>query len=140
MARLALPLSIAALAALGGCAVPDSNYPDRATPVATASSPGVVATSGQPVLISSGPARAGTVIVPATNAFRTGAGVVESVAAVHITPATTASTGSSAPERLAYRLTIRMDDGTMQAVDQDNRGFRVGDRIEVGGDGRVTRR
>jgi outer membrane lipoprotein SlyB len=41
---------------------------------------------------------------------------------------------------MAYRLTIKMDDGSYQAVDQDNRSFQVGDRVQLTGDGRVMRR
>src|SRR3954471_2954312 len=122
MARIAIPLTLAAVAVLGACATRDPNLPDRPTPVATAP----VMTSGQPVLIASGPVQPGTVIVPATSAFRPGSGIVESVQAVHITPAPSASAGAGAPERLAYRLTLRMDDGSMQAVDQTSREFQVG--------------
>ncbi len=149
-ARTALPFSLAALALLGACAAPDYRTPG--TPVASTSgapvtsangtavvsSPAVV--TGQPVLITSGPVQPGTVIVPAGNVFRAGDGTVEAVQAVHITPAASASTGASAPERLAYRLSLRMSDGSMQAVDQDNPGFRVGDRVEITPDGKVTSR
>ncbi|MBV8030500.1 MAG: hypothetical protein JO035_03220 [Betaproteobacteria bacterium] len=150
MQRLAIPLSLVAAAVMAGCASPD--YDTRAAtpvvsssgqPVMTGSAPAVVATpavvTGQPVLIASGPVQAGTPIVPATNTFRSGQGTVENVAIVHITPAT-ASAGSSSPERLAYRLTVRMDDGSLQAVDQDNRSFQVGDRVELTNDGHVVRR
>lgn len=37
----------------------------------------------------------------------------------------------------AYRLTLRMDDGTVQSIVQDNRLFRVGDRVQVTPEGRV---
>jgi hypothetical protein len=137
MARTAIPLSILAVAVLGACASRDPNYPDRPTPVATA--PAVVAT-GQPVLIASGPVQPGTVVVPASSVFKPGSGVIESIAAVHITPAPSASAGAGAPERLAYRLTVRMDDGSMQAIDQTAREFNVGDRVSITSDGRVTRR
>ena len=43
------------------------------------------------------------------------------------------------PERVAYRLGIKMDDGTLQAIDQDNRDFQVGDRVQLTADGRVIR-
>ncbi|MGQ0751081.1 MAG: glycine zipper 2TM domain-containing protein [Betaproteobacteria bacterium] len=38
----------------------------------------------------------------------------------------------------AYQLTLRMDDGTVQNVVQDNRAFQVGDRVQVTTDGRVV--
>lgn len=37
----------------------------------------------------------------------------------------------------AYQLTVRMDDGTVQTVVQDNRLFHVGDRVQITPDGRV---
>jgi hypothetical protein len=132
MARIALPLSILAAAALAACATPEPEQVYRASPT-------IGSATGQPVLIASGPVQPGTVITPATSVFKPGNGVVESIAAVHIVPAPSASTGASAPERLAYRLTIKMDDGTLQAVDQDNRGFQVGDRVQVAADGRVNK-
>jgi hypothetical protein len=148
MARIALPLTLASLALLGACA---TDY-DRGTPVAAApvvsgsgavvSSGTVVApavVSGQPVLIASTPAP-GAVIVPSTAPFKAGMGTVEAVQVVHITSAASASAGSSAPDRLAYRLTLKMDDGSLQAVDQDNRNFAVGDRVEIASNGVVVRR
>lgn len=155
MTRLAFPLSLVALAVLAGCGGPDY-YADRGTPVTTSSGPTVVTTqsaaapaavvspgtvvTGQPILISSGPVQPGAVIVPAGNVFRAGMGTVEAVQALHIAPAPSASAGASLPERLAYRLSLKMDDGSMQAVDQDNPGFRVGDRVEIASNGRVVRR
>jgi outer membrane lipoprotein SlyB len=38
----------------------------------------------------------------------------------------------------AYQLTLRMDDGTVQNIVQDNRAFQVGDRVQVTTDGRVV--
>lgn len=37
----------------------------------------------------------------------------------------------------AYQLTLRMDDGTLQTVVQDNRLFHAGDRVQITPDGRV---
>src|SRR6185295_9529720 len=157
MARFAIPLTVLA-AALAGCGtyeqprtaavVTSSGAPVIAsgavvsgTPVAPAPATVVAAPAvvGQPILIASGPVQPGTPIAPQGTTFRPGNGTIESVAALHITPYAGASAGASAPERLAYRLTVKMDDGTMQAVDQDNRSFAVGDRIQIGADGRVTR-
>jgi outer membrane lipoprotein SlyB len=51
-----------------------------------------------------------------------------------------ASTGATLPgSQSAYRVTVRMDDGTYQAVDQDNRGFMVGDRVSFAADGNLTK-
>ena len=148
MARIAIPLSLVTLAFLGACAAPD--YPATGAPVVSSSGTPVtsgtpVATgavvTGQPVLVSSGPVQAGTVVVPATSAFRAGTGTIEAIQAVHVTPYTaSASAGASVPTRTAYRLTMKMDDGTMQAVDQTNPDFRIGDRVEMQSDGTVVRR
>lgn len=146
MARIALPLSLFALAALAACATPD--YGTTATPVVTSSSGTAVTTAssgavvtGQPVLIASGPVQPGTVIVPTSNIFRAGMGTIEAVQAVHITPyGASASAGASQPQRTAYRLSMKMDDGSMQAIDQSNGDFRIGDRVEIRGDGTVIRR
>ncbi len=137
MARLAIPLTILAAAVLGACATRDPNYPDRPTPAAGAP---VTSSSGQPILYSSGPVTPGTPIVPATTVFKPGVGTIESISTVHITSAASASAGSSAADRLAYRLTVKMDDGSLQAIDQDNRNFAVGDRVEITGNGQVIRR
>ena len=37
----------------------------------------------------------------------------------------------------AYQLTVRMDNGVVQNIVQDNRSFQVGDRIQITNDGRV---
>jgi hypothetical protein len=111
-------------------------------PPAARSAASVTTTTGQPVLYGSGaPLRSSPLLVPATAAFKPGSGVIESVQLVHILPVGTAPSASAgaAGERLAYRLTIRMDDGSFQAVDVNNRNFMVGDRISLTGDGRVTR-
>jgi hypothetical protein len=155
MARLAIPLSAAALAALAACTTYDPNYPN--TPVSSASgavtapSAGTTVTSsgsqlaGNPVVYPAAVPTAGAALTPSGSAstFRPGNGVVESVALVHILPAPgdpSASAGAGAPERLAYRLSIKMDDdASFQAVDQDNRNFMAGDRVRLTGDGRVMR-
>jgi outer membrane lipoprotein SlyB len=155
MARVAIPLSIAALAALAACTSYDPNYPN--TPVSstsgavTAPSSGTTVTSsgsqiGNPVVYPPAVPTAGAALVPSGNnasTIRPGNGVVESVALVHILPAPgnpSASAGAGMPERLAYRLSIKMDDdASFQAVDQDNRNFMAGDRVRLTGDGRVMR-
>ena len=38
----------------------------------------------------------------------------------------------------AYQLTVRMENGTVQTVVQDNRSFQVGDRVQITNDGRVV--
>ncbi len=140
MTRLAIPLSIAALAALAACST-DPNYP--ANPVNASPRAGV---AGNPIVYAPAvPSAAGATLTPSSpgTLFRAGTGVVESVALVHILPAPgdpSASAGAGMPERLAYRLTIKMDDdASFQAVDQDNRNFMAGDHVRLTGDGQVMR-
>lgn len=71
--------------------------------------------------------------------IRPGFGFIESVAVVpHARPASAAA-GGSAPDRNAYRLFLRMDNGGSQTVDQDNPTFMAGERIEITADGRILR-
>lgn len=145
MARIAVAIPMLALAVLGGCETYDEGY-RTSTPVASASIP---ATSGAIVTVPSavvtGPSTAvvatpGTAVAPApATAFHTGYGVVDSVSQVRVVPPTSASAGSSSPPFTAYRLTLRMDDGTMQTIDEDNRSFMVGDRVQITSDGHITR-
>lgn len=142
MARFAIPAALAA-AALAACAAPEraANDPN--------SSRNVVGTAtGQPLLYAQGgPVAGGQRLVPASSAFKPGAGTVESIALVHYLPVSggtfvpqaSPSAGASGERGIAYRLTIRMDDGSYQAVDQSSREFLVGDRVAIAGDGRVMR-
>lgn len=145
MARLAIPAALAAAAMLGACAAPErvaTNDPNTSRNAA-----GTV--SGQPILHAHGaPVAGGQPLVPASSAFKPGAGTVESIALVHYVPISggsfvpqpSPSAGATGERGIAYRLTIRMDDGSYQAVDQSSREFLVGDRVAIAGDGRVTRR
>ncbi len=149
MARLAIHAALAAAAALGACAAPDR--------VATTNDPNASRTAigpvtGQPVLYVQGaPVAGGQQLVPASATFKPGSGTIESIALVHIVPASAGPLVPLAPspsagatsvpgERaLAYRLTIKMDDGSYQAVDQTSRNFLVGDRVALAGNGQVTK-
>jgi hypothetical protein len=156
MARIAIPLSIAAIAALAACSTNAPNtYPNQpvgsASGAVTAPASGTSVTSarsglsGNPVVYPvATPDATGAVLTPsnAATTFRPGTGVVEAVQLVHVNPApgTPSSTaGGTVPQSVAYRLTIRMDnDGSMQAVDQDNSNFRAGDRVSLSGDGKIA--
>ncbi len=153
MARASVALPLLVLAALAGCETYDEGY-RSATPVASSSIPStsgaivtvpsaVVTTPGTAVVASPGVAvvpAPGTAVVPASaTSFRTGYGVVDSVAQVRIAPPVSASGGSSSPPFTAYRLTLRMDDGTVQTIDEDNRSFMAGDRVQITPDGHVIR-
>jgi len=145
MARVAVVLPVFALAALAGCASYDEGY---GTPAPVASSTGtrgaivtvpsatVTATPGTAIVTTPGVAVAPS---PST-VFHTGYGVVDSVAQVRVAPPASASAGSSSASAFtAYRLTLRMDDGTVQTIDQDNRSFMVGDRVQITPDGHIVR-
>ena len=124
--KLALALSALAAAGLAGC----TTYydPPPATPVTT--------TSGTPVLSASSTVPAPTA---PNSAFRTGYGIIESISLVTL-PAS-ASAGASQPAVVGgpYRMTLRMDDGSIQTVIQNTRAFLVGDRIQIAADGRLVR-
>jgi outer membrane lipoprotein SlyB len=155
MARIAFPLSVAAIAALAACTTYDPNYPNQpvssASGAVTAPASGTYVSSarsgvaGNPVVYAPAtPNATGAVLTPAASAstFRAGTGIVESVQLVHINPAPgtpSSSSGSNMPQSVAYRLTVKMDDdGSLQAVDQDNSNFRAGDRVRLSGDGRIA--
>ena len=167
MARVALIVCGTALAALAGCTTYDPNYTPNApnpdptplansargtillpagTVIAAPSAPAVVATPVTPAAPAAPVVAAGgtpmVAVAPATSTFQAGNGTVTAVSLVQVTPAS-ASTGSSTGSvvtRSAYRLTIRMDDGTVQTLDQDSGGFRVGDRVEITRDAHIYRR
>jgi hypothetical protein len=131
MTRVALSLSAAALAGLAGC----TTYydPPPATPVTT--------TSGAPVVSASATPQPVAVVTPApsASAYRPGFGIVESISLVTL-PASAAAGGTLPPVVSGpYRVTLRMDDGSIQTMIVDNRAFLVGDRVQTMSDGRLIR-
>jgi hypothetical protein len=126
MARFA-KAALFGLAALAGCATYET------TPQAP-----VLSSSGTPVLSASGtPVTSAAPATPARVAARPGFGVVESVSLVN---PPSASTGAPMTVSAPYRLTVRMDDASVQWIDVNDRDFRVGDRVELTGDGRIIKR
>jgi len=80
-----------------------------------------------------------------TYAFRPGTGTVENVREARV-----AIPGGTAPvtplKRMAqaryvegYQLSLRMDDGTVQAITQDSDAFHAGDRVQITQEGRVLK-
>lgn len=122
MKQLAIPLSILAVAALGGCMTYEATRPADTFPRASIAS--------QPMAYRIGP---GTITQVAASPSYYGS------AAAGTTAPRTSSVGNSAGANIgavstnsAYRrLTIRMDDGTMQYLDTDSNDFRSGMRVEV---------
>jgi hypothetical protein len=116
------------LSVLAGCA---SDEPVPQAPVLSSTGVPVTSSSGTPVT-SAAPA------VPAP-ALRPGNGVVDTVSVVAAPSASAGATvGTAVPG--PYRVTVRMEDGTYQTIAQDDRDFRVGDRVQITNDGRILRR
>jgi len=80
-----------------------------------------------------------------TYAFRPGTGTVQSVQEARV-----AMPGGTAPKTPlqemtkprwmeGYQLSLRMDDGTMQAITQNSSEFHAGDRVQVTQEGRVLK-
>jgi outer membrane lipoprotein SlyB len=80
-----------------------------------------------------------------TYAFRPGTGMVENVRNARV-----AIPGGTAPKTPlqdmtrprwmdGYQLSLRMDDGTIQAITQDSSEFHPGDRVQVTQEGRVLK-
>jgi hypothetical protein len=144
MRKLATLLGVLALAGLSACSTYDPNAtpnPPNPDPGASAttrapdtSTPApVVSSSTAPAVVASGP----------TVPYRPGYGRVEAVTTVPVAPqrATAAAGGTvgNVYGPAGYQLTVRMDDGSVQSIIQDNPAFQVGDRIQLTGDGRVIR-
>ena len=115
---LPLSLSVIAVALLAACGSRQPN-PVVVVPPAT---PVVTVPQG----VSAAP------VVQAVQ-IRPGFGRIESMGA-----APTASAGATAQSSM-QRLTIRMDDGSMQHVDTPSTGLSIGDRVELTRDGFIRR-
>lgn len=116
MRPLRIPLALATIALVAGCAY-------RATP---APAPVVVVPQQQPAVVQV-PAAPPVVVAP--TALRPGTGRIESIAAVPVPPR-----GDPAPGGLR-RIGIKMNDGTMQYVDSEAPRLAIGDRVELTSDG-----
>ncbi len=129
--KLAVVLSAFALTGLAAC----STYNDPP--------PGAVTSTGGSPVLSPGSTASTTTVTPAPvgqiSAYRPGFGIVESISLVTL-PAS-ASAGASLPAVTGgpYRMTLRMDDGTIQTVISDTRAVLVGDRVQIMPDGRLVR-
>lgn len=87
------------------------------------------------IFLTMGPASAQPIVPPVPSAaMQPGYGVVESVRTVRIasrTPSAAAGGSSDAPGamRLAYRVTVRMADGSLQVRDLDRPEFQPGEQV-----------
>ena len=125
-------IALAALAAAGltACASYEEPAPVPA-PVTTV--PPVVATPQHP---------ASTPVALATlqpGSYRPGSGIIESIGLITLPASSAAAGASAAPVPGPYRLTLRMDDGTIQTLVQDTRALLVGDHVQITADGRLIR-
>lgn len=144
MAKVAITLSALAVAGLAGC----TTYYDPPPPGAvTTTSSGPVVSAGSSVppatVTTPAPITSAAPVAP-VSAFRSGNGIIESIGLVTLPPAgwpSSAAAGGTVPPAAPgpYRITLRMDDGTIQTLIQDTRAFLVGDRIHLGADGRLLR-
>jgi hypothetical protein len=136
MTRFAFPLVTVAAFGLAAC----TTYydPPPAAPVTSASGAPVTTTGAAPVVSASSTPAPVVASSPAT-AYRAGQGIIESISLVTL-PASAAAGGTLPPVVSGpYRVTIRMDDGSIQTVIVDNRAFLVGDRVQIMSDGRLSR-
>ena len=129
MTKLAIPVSLAALAVLGACSTTEPVSPAPA-PVVVAPAPVVAAPAPGTVVVQPQVAQA-PVIVPSPSAIRAGNGRIESI---HPTGVSQAAAGGTV--RPMKRLGIKMDDGTVQYVDTVA-DVSIGQRIELTRDGHI---
>jgi hypothetical protein len=74
----------------------------------------------------------------ATPSYQPGIGIVESASVVALASSPSAGgTGAPASPTMAYRL--KMADGSTQNVVHTGERFELGDRVQITGDGRLTR-
>jgi hypothetical protein len=131
MAIRSIALSALAVALLAACG---STY-EEPTPVAPVTTVPPVVTAPAPP--TSSPAALAKL---EQGSYRPGTGILESIGLVTIPSASSASAGgTAAPAPGPYRLTLRMDDGTIQTLVQDTRALLVGDRVQITEDGRLIR-
>ena len=130
MAIRSLALSALVAAGLAACGT-TYDPPAPVPPVTTA--PPVVTT---PPAAQSSPAALATL---QPGSYRPGSGILESIGLITLPASSAAAGGTAAPAPGPYRLTLRMEDGTIQTLVQDTRALLVGDRLQITTDGRLIR-
>jgi hypothetical protein len=130
MAMRTFALSALVAAGLAACA----SYEAPVTPAPVMTAPPVVAAT--PPAAPSSSAAALATLQPGS--YRPGSGILESIGLVTL-PASAAAGGSAAPAPGPFRLTLRMDDGSVQTLIQDTRALLVGDRLQITPDGKLLR-
>ncbi len=122
MSRLRLSLCTLAAFGMAGC----TTHYDPPPPVA------VTTTTGAPVV------SAGSSV---NSAWKPGVGVIQTISLGTPAVQASASAGGTTSSAVSgpYRMSLRMDDGTVQTLVVDNRAFLVGDRVQVTPEGRMIR-
>jgi hypothetical protein len=128
MSRLILPFCTLAALGMAGC----TTYYDPPPPVAVTTTTGAPVTSAG----SSIPAPKAS-----ASAWKPGAGVIQTISLGTPAAQDSASAGGTTSSAVSgpYRMSLRMDDGTVQTLIVDNRAFLVGDRVQVTPEGRMIR-
>ena len=121
-------LSLAALAALAGCAT-EHKVAQAPAPVVVQPAP-TVATPPSAVVVPQTGTGAVVVTPVATGPLRAGYGRIDSI----IDLPASAAAGSTVPNA-NKRVGIRMDDGTLQYLDTAASDLAVGDRVSITSDG-----
>ena len=137
MNRLVFPLSAIAIAVLAGCAA-ESRVAPAPAPVIVQPAPAAAAVIAPPATTAAAPTvivpSAGTapvvVATPSPQPLRAGTGRIDQI----INLPASAAAGSSVPGA-TKRITIRMDDGSLQYLDTAAVDISVGERVSLTNDG-----
>ena len=137
MSKLVLPLSAITLAILAGCAAESRVAPapapvivQPAPPVAAVVTPPATTAAAPTVVVPSAGSAPVIVATPAPQPLRAGTGRIEQI----INLPAAAAAGSSVPGA-TKRITIRMDDGSLQYLDTAATDISVGERVSLTNDG-----
>jgi len=137
MSKLVFPLSAITLAILAGCAT-ESRVAPAPAPVVVQPAPAPAAVVTAPATTAAAPTvvvpAAGTAPVvvasPAPQPLRAGTGAIAQI----INLPASAAAGSSVPGA-TKRITIRMDDGSLQYLDTAANDISIGERVWLTNDG-----
>jgi len=137
MSKLVFPLSAITLAILAGCAT-ESRVAPAPAPVVVQPAPAPAAVVTAPATTAAAPTvvvpAAGTAPVvvasPAPQPLRAGTGAIAQI----INLPASAAAGSSVPGA-TKRITIRMDDGSLQYLDTAANDISIGERVSLTNDG-----
>lgn len=138
MPKLTLPLSAITLAILAGCATESRVAPAPAPVVvqpqpaaaAVVTAPATTTAAAPTVVVPSAGTAPVIVATPAPQPLRAGTGKIEQI----INLPASAAAGSSVPGA-TKRVTIRMDDGSLQYLDTAATDISIGERVSLTNDG-----